>query len=94
MRRAEAKPGIREQGKLVLERYAKDKGIDRETPLASNSVCKSFANAFLGLRVADRAIKLTDLVQAPGWDNAEVLRRNMTSAPLAPALTCRAAWKS
>lgn len=57
-------------------------------------MCKSFANAFLGLRVADREIKLTDLVQAPGWDSAEVLRRNLTSAPLPRAITGLATQKS
>lgn len=71
---------VDEQGKLILQRYASDKGITADTPLQGFSVCKSVANAFLGLRVADRAIRLTDLVQAPGWSKAEVLRRNLTSA--------------
>lgn len=70
------------QGKLVLEKYAPEKGITAKTPLFSASTCKTISSTFLGLRIADGAIKLTDLVQAPGWDDAEVRRRNITSSPL------------
>ncbi len=70
------------QGKLVLERYAGERGISPDTPLISASTCKSIANAFLGLRVADGGIKLSDLTRGPGWSPDEVLRRGLSSPPL------------
>eukprot|EP00884_Botryococcus_braunii_P006799 jgi/Botrbrau1/1611/Bobra.0185s0026.1 len=71
------------KGKLVLERYAGDRGISKDTPLLSASTCKSISNAFTGLRVGDGAIKLTSLTQGPGWSPDEVLRRNLTISQLA-----------
>jgi hypothetical protein len=68
------------QGKLVLERYAGNREIKKDTLLFSASTCKSVSNAFFGLRVADGALNLTTLVEGPGWDKAEVRRRNMTRA--------------
>ncbi len=68
------------QGKLVAERYREGLGIGAASRLVSWSLAKSISTALLGLRVADGALRVTDIAQSPVWSPEEAASRNITSA--------------
>ena len=63
-------------GRIVAERYAE--GFNAAMPLIGWSMSKSAVNAFVGLRVGDGKLALTDSALMPEWQGKDDPRRDIT----------------
>jgi CubicO group peptidase (beta-lactamase class C family) len=61
------------EGRIVAERYAP--GIDKDTPLLSWSMAKSFTNALVGILVKQGKLSVKDPAPVPEWASAGDPRR-------------------
>ena len=61
------------EGRSVAERYAP--GIDKDTPLLSWSMAKSFTNALVGILVKQGKLSVKDPARVPEWAGAGDPRR-------------------
>ena len=63
-------------GRIIAERYGK--GINKDTPLLSWSIAKSFTNAIVGILVKEGKISIQAPVAVPEWQMTDDPRRLIT----------------
>jgi hypothetical protein len=68
------------QGRIVLERYQEKYGWGPSSRHISFSVAKSITSGLTGLRIAEKALKLTDVLKGPLWSPQEAASRHITGA--------------
>ncbi len=63
-------------GRLIAERYAS--GFDKDMPLLSWSMSKSFTNALVGILVRQNRLDIMQPAPVPEWDNEDDARQKIT----------------